>query len=155
MNLKSILKLELALKETIKIISAVSAKGNPILSIREAIFFNTKGKLVLLESAETSNLNKALTYSLWYSKKIKLIILCKNNARLSINASLIRAIISGKEFERYYLMYTNIYKNRDLSTAWIMNIDEINDISEIEKDVILTEEEQYPMIKHLDKLLEW
>lgn len=36
-----------------------------------------------------------------------------------------------------------------------MNIDEINDISEIEKDVILTEEEQYPMIKHLDKLLEW
>lgn len=148
MELLQKLKDELICTKTTKIISTVSKSGNPSISFRRALFFNDKGELVLLEPTETSEISRNLVYSLWFDKKVIIAILCKNKDGLLIQASPIRAIVAGKDFEKYYYEYLEKYSKLDLAVAWIMKIDKIVEAGE-EID-ILNEKRNYPFIGHLD-----
>ena len=75
-------------------------------------------------------------------------ILCKNEANLLIKASPVRAVVAGKDFEKYYCEYLGKYNKLDLAAAWIMKIDKIVEAGE-EID-ILNEKRNYPFIGHLD-----
>ena len=148
MELLQKLKDELICAKTTKIISTVSKSGNPSISFRKTLFFNDNEELVLLEPTETSEISRNLVYSLWFDKKVIIAILCKNEANLLIKASPVRAVVAGKDFEKYYCEYLGKYNKLDLAAAWIMKIDKIVEVGE-EID-ILNEKRNYPFIGHLD-----
>lgn len=132
-----------------KVIITSSQNGFLGVSLRKEVFINEYNELVLLEPTETSELSRNLTYSIWFEKELKILIEESNASGTIICVTPQRALISGREFEKYYKKYSD---KHDLATVWIMKIKSISAIGE-ECD-IMNEQIHCPGVRHLDKLRE-
>lgn len=144
-------KEELLKKENIKIISTISETGYPSVAFRNCLFINSEDELILLEPIETSINNKNLTYSIWFDKKVEVALWTPRGYGLLAYVVIKREIIAGKEFEKYYKLYLDVYKGNDLAAVWVMEVKNIAKISE--RIEILQERQKYPGIGHLDRFI--
>lgn len=136
---------------TYKVIATVNSDGIPHVTFKDLISINKNGEIVLCEIIDSSITNKNLVYSIWFNKKIAITLLARNNDSYLIEGIPVRAIVAGREFQRYYLYVKEKYGNIDLSTVWIIQPQLIREET-LEKR---REEEAYkhPIVNHLDRLI--
>lgn len=137
--------------ETIKVIATVNDFAVPHVVFKDLLYANEDGMLVLCELIETSVTNENLVRSIWFGKKVVMNFQDKNKKSLMVEGIPVQAIVSGKEFQKYYIAIRRIYGNVDVSTIWI-----IKPICLQEKTLkkrIHEEEELHPMITHLDRIV--
>ncbi len=137
---------------TKKVIATVSEKGDVHVTFKDMLFIDYEGNIILLEILEKSITNRNLVYSIWFKKIIAMNALMEDGDSFHIRAIPVRAIVSGKEFEKYYGILQKEMGDVDLSTVWVFKIVEISEKTlkkRIEEDEI-----KYPIIKHLDRMLQ-
>lgn len=137
--------------DTKKVIATVNEDGVVHVTFKDMIFIDSNDTLILLEILERSITNQNLVYSIWFNKTVAFNFLSKIGESFHIQALPKRAIVSGKEFERYYQMVQKRIGDIDLSTVWLFEILEIKENTlkkQIEEHKI-----KYPLINHLDKLI--
>lgn len=136
---------------TIKVISTLDRNGNPHVVFKDAVFMREDGMIVLIERLESSITNENLVKSIRFNNVIALNILSvEDKISFMIQGILERAIIYGKEFQKYYIQMKKIYGNIDISTIWL-----IRPLSIQEKTLqkrINEEKKDHPMLMHLDQI---
>ncbi len=136
---------------TLKVIATTNDKGIPHVAFKDSISINENGEIVLCEIIDSSVTNKNLVYSIWFNRKVSINILGIDKKSYLIEGIPVRAIISGKEFQRYYLYMQRKYGNIDLSTVWIIQPQLIKE--ETLEMRIMEEKCKHPIINHLDRIL--
>ncbi len=136
---------------THKVISTVNPDGTPHVVFKNSIYVNREGNIIVCEIIENSVTNRNMVNSIWFNKKISFNFLSEDNRSYLIRGVPMRAIISGKEFEKYYQYINDLYGNIDLSTVWIVCPEFINEET-LEKRRI-EEMNKHKIINHLDRLL--
>lgn len=137
--------------DTKKVIATVNEKGIVHVTFKDMLFINTNNDIILFELLERSITNQNLVYSIWFNKTVAINFLCQNSESFHVQALPKRALVSGKEFEKYYQMLLKEMGDIDLSTVWLFDILEIK-----EKTLSKQMEEHkksYPIICHLDRLI--
>jgi hypothetical protein len=107
-------------------------------------------KLVYLELLESSQTNKNLVGSIWFDRKVAVTLKGKNGVSYQIIGSPVKGIITGPEFQKYYVDIRKRLGDVDLATVWIIEPEKVtNQTFSVRK---AEENARRPLFRHLDQL---
>lgn len=132
----------------VKALATINEDGSPHVVFKNLMYTNQNGEIVLWELIESSKTNQNLVRSIWFDRKIAINVLCGNKKSYFIQGIPVRAIISGREFQKYYIEIREKYGKVDLSAVWIIKPESYKEKS-LEKRVD-EERAEHPLIMHLD-----
>jgi hypothetical protein len=137
---------------TVKAIATTDKDGAVHLVYKDSLTVNPDGNIQFYELNETSRNNKNMIYSLWFKRQIAINILAPDLTSYQIKGIPVRAVISGKEFEKAYVsVRERLGTDADLSTIWIIEPVEIREETySVQKNI---ERTCYPLIGHLDRFV--
>ncbi len=136
--------------ETVKALATVDENGNPQVVIKQTIHLAADGQIVYLELLESSRTNKNMIRSLWFDRKVAVVIKGKDGNSYQILGRPVRAIITGPVFEKYYTEVRQKLGDVDLATVWKIKPESIiNESFPVRKT---QEEERHPIFTHLDRI---
>lgn len=142
---------EIEEKGALVILSAVGSDGNPYSEVGVKVKFNDKKQIVYYQYLETSQLQKNLVNSIWFNKKLSIVVIAKDGRNYHITAKPDRTIIAGHIFEQAYEEALCEYgADTDLSALWLIDIEKIteNTYAAARTREIL----EHPLLMHLDHL---
>lgn len=135
---------------TVKVIATENRAGGINVDFRSHLYMDSHGSIYLFEAAEYSSLSCNLAYSLWFSKNAVISILRDFRQAFEIQVKVERAIVSGNEFRKACEWLAEDYELFDLSSVWVLEPLEIQDISSLTQTRY--ERKNKLMISHLDRL---
>jgi hypothetical protein len=137
----------------VKAIATTGKDGAVHLVYKDSLAVNPDGNIQFYELNETSRNNKNMIYSLWFKQQVAINILAPDLTSYQIKGIPVRAIISGKEFEKAYVsVRKRLGMDADISTIWIIEPVEIREETySVQKDI---EKTMYPLIGHLDRCIQ-
>jgi hypothetical protein len=142
----------LADPSSVKAIATNDKNGVPHITFKGSLHYNEKlGYIEHYEILESSQTNSNLVYSLWFDKQVAINVLAKDKKSYQIKGHPVKCITSGKYFESVYSSLRSNGRDIDLGAVWWIEPDEVKEET---FDVRVQEdEEKYPILKHLDRLL--
>jgi len=136
-------------EKSVKVLVNVDDEGLPHPVVKESLR-SENGNIIYTEFLESSNTNRFLTKAIWFNKKISILLLARDGRNFKITAQPVKAIVSGKIFQKYYEEVQNRYKNLDLSTVWVFKPLEITEQTLLKR--VEEENRKRPYFLHLDRL---
>lgn len=149
-NIDSELAKKINDSSTIKAIATIGKDGVPHVVYKGSLMVNEEGNIAFYELLESSQNGRNLVYSIWFNKKVAINILDTNHNSYEIIGRPARCITCGKEFEDVYKKVREKLGDVDLSAIWIIEPEEIREETFLVRKQ--QEEEEYPIIKHLDRV---
>ena len=145
-NIKDLLEDE----DTLKVLATTDENGVPHAVIKQTLHLGKEDNLVYLELLESSQTNKNLVRSIWFDRKVAVTLKGKNGASYQIIGRPIKGIITGPEFQKYYIDIRKRLGDVDLATVWIIEPEEVtNQTFSVRK---AQEDARRPLFRHLDQL---
>lgn len=138
-------------KNTIKALATVDKNGLPYVVYKGSLHINGDGNIELYEILESSQNNSNLVYSIWFDKTASVNLLTANRKSYQIKLKPIKSIISGRYFENAYNTLREGGKDIDLGAIWQFEAVEVKE--ETFSVRVQEDEEAYPLLKHIDRLL--
>jgi hypothetical protein len=136
---------------SIKMIASVDLEGRPHVVVKGSISLNEAGQIQYLEFFENSRTNKNLLVSLWYNKPVAINVVSPDKRSFQIKGRAVRSIIAGREFEKYYIQARARDPDNDLSSIYLIDIDEVTEQTYRLRRA--EEAERNPLYIHLDRLV--
>jgi predicted pyridoxine 5'-phosphate oxidase superfamily flavin-nucleotide-binding protein len=136
---------------SIKVIASVDLDGRPHVVAKGSISLTDAGQIQYLEFFENSKTNKNLLASLWYDKTIAINVISSDKRSFQIKGRAVRSIIAGRGFEEYYIKAQARDPENDLSSIYLIDIDEV--IEQTYRTRRKEERERNPLYIHLDRLV--
>lgn len=136
--------------ETLKVLGSIDKNGVPHVVFKGSLHVNEDGNLEYYELLESAQSNKNLVHSIWFDKKVAFNILSSDKKSFEIVGRPLKSITAGKEFEKAYVAVRDKYGDVDLGAIWIIEPEQIKNESFAVRKA--EQEEQYPILKHLDRL---
>ncbi|MDR3324998.1 MAG: hypothetical protein LBS82_03280 [Spirochaetaceae bacterium] len=135
-------------EKNIKILVTTDDEGIPHPVVKESLH-SDGDNIIYTEYLESSRTNRYLTRSLWFNKKVRILILTPEKKSYAVTALPVRAIVSGKIFQVHYEEVQR-KTDFDLSTVWILKPLQI--IDETLQQRMTEELESRPYFLHLDRI---
>jgi hypothetical protein len=107
------------------------------------------GDILYFEFLESSRTNRYMTRALWFDKTVRVLVLTPGEKSFSLSARPLRAIVNGKDFQRYYEEVQKRW-GFDLAAVWILRPE-----GAVEKTLrkrIAEETAARPYFVHLDRI---
>jgi len=140
----------LAQPQTVALLTAADANGEPHTVLTDSLHLDSDGHLVYLEYLESSQINKNLVRSLWFKKKISVTLLGTDGANIQLKGIPSHVIVAGPLFESYYRSVRDKIDDGDLSTVWQIDVlDVIDESWQIRKE---DQDLNHAIVAHLDRL---
>lgn len=136
-------------KESVKILVTVDENNLPHPVVKDSLHSDGE-HIIYTEYIESSKTNRYMTKSLWFDKPVSILILTNDEKSYTITAQPHRAIVNGKEFQKYYETVQKQYSDFDLSTVWVLKPLEI--IEQSLRKRVDEENIKRPYFLHLDRL---
>lgn len=140
---------------SLKVVATVSRDGIPHAALKGSLHVE-EDQLVFYDFIQSSQVNKNLVNAIWFGGKVAVNVYHENGQeKLSylITGKPAKCITAGREFEALYVSFQEKYgKEMDLSAIWYIEPESIRDESLFSRKA--EEEEKFPYIKHIDRLLE-
>lgn len=137
-------------KETVKVLSTTDEKGAPHVVVKQSLHLGDDGNLIYLELLESSQTNKNMVRSIWFNRKVAIILKGKSGLSYQIKGKPIKAIISGPEFQKHYVNLRERLGDVDLAAIWVIEPEEVINESYLVRKA--QEEATRPYFKHLDRI---
>jgi hypothetical protein len=138
-------------KDTYKVIATTDRAGNPHVVFKGSVHVNDDGNIEYYEILESSQTNSNLVASIWFHQRVAFNFLDKEKNSIQIKGRPVKSITSGRYFEAVYKKLREGGRDIDLGAIWIIEPDEIKDETFINR--VREDEEKYPILKHVDRLL--
>lgn len=138
-------------KNTIKALATVDKHGLPYVVYKGSLHINEDGKIELYEILESSQNNSNLVYSIWFDKTASVNLLTADRKSYQIKLKPIKSITSGRYFENVYNTIRSGGRDIDLGAIWQFEAVEIKEETFAVR--VQEDEEAYPLLKHIDRLL--
>lgn len=137
-------------EDTIKVLSTLDKNNIPHTTFKNFLRVDDDGNIIYLELIESSITNSNMVNSIWFKKKVSITVKSKDNESYQIKGIPIKAHISGQVFKEYYKFVREKIEDGDLSAVWVIKPEEIrNETYGYRKK---QEEEEHPLLIHLDRL---
>lgn len=138
-------------EKTIKVVASVGKSGVVDAAIKQSLRINENGDVEFLEILESSDTNRNMIHSLWFEHNISILLFGKNRESYELRGIPVRSIIEGAYFEKEYRRVQKKFRGEcDLAAIWVVKVTEIRDKNL--KARVQKEQEDYPIIAHLDRL---
>ena len=131
------------------VLTASDGAGEASLAYTAELEVDADGFLVYPEGFESSQINKNLVRSLWFDRRISVLVLDPELGPLELRGIPRRAIISGPRFEQAYRAAQNAHPDADLSTLWLIEVQEV--ISRSRESRQRDQDSCHPIVAHLDR----
>jgi hypothetical protein len=152
LRLSDDVKALLSADDSRKVLSGVRPDGVPYTVFKDSIQVDDDGNIRYWELIETSQTNKNMTHSLWFSKKVSICVVGHDGRSFQIIGTPVKAIISGEEFEEVYLYLQETFGNGvDLSTIWVIKPE--TEREETFAARLRLQSAKYPLVGHIDRFL--
>jgi hypothetical protein len=138
-------------ESTLKAVASVDKNGVPHLAYKGSLHIDEDGKIVFYELLESSRNGQNFVYSIWYDKKVAINVLDETKNSFEIIGKPVRCITCGKKFEDVYCNVRAKLGDVDLAAIWIVEPEQITNESYAVR--LKDEEQTYPIIHHLDRLV--
>lgn len=137
-------------KDTIKVVASVGKQGIVNAAVKQSVRINKDERIEFFEFLESSDTNRNSIHSLWFEHNISILLLGKNRESYEIRGIPSEAIIEGPYFQKIYVDVQKTHNGKlDLATVWVVDITEVRDKNLYSR--AKKEQEDYPIIGHLDK----
>ena len=136
-------------ENTKKVLASVSKKGEVHAVFKKYVEVDDEGNIVVYELLDSSQTGRNLTYSLWFNKKVSLLVDAGDGISYQIKGIPHRDIVTGPVYEEKYKEF--ILKNPDNDLAGIWTIIPVEVRDETYEVRLKEEREKYPVIGHMDK----
>jgi hypothetical protein len=105
----------------------------------------------VLELLETSRTNRNLVRSIWYDRRVAILLKGQDGRSFQIKGLPVRAHVSGPVFQKHYSEVRARLGDVALAAVWVIRPDEVLD----ETPDVRRKEEQaaHPSFTHLDRLV--
>jgi hypothetical protein len=109
------------------------------------------GRLAYYELLETSQMQKNLVYSLWFQQPVSVTVIDKEGRSYHLTGKIYRAWISGRDFEEEYKKtLEELGGEADLSTIWLIDVEDFQETSyETRREI---ENKEHPYLMHWDHI---
>lgn len=134
----------------VKALATSDREGEPYVVIKETIYPYGEDKIIYLELLESSRTGNNLVRSIWFDKNVSLNLKGRDGESFQIKGRVVRSIIAGRSFQKYYKDIRGRLGDVDLSAVWVIEPLEVTDETYIRNKK--QEEEQRPYFKHLDRI---
>lgn len=132
------------------ILSAVGKNGQICSELGIKVRTDENGRIRFYELLESSQMQKHLVYSLWFDKKVTLLVI--NGARnFHITGTIYQAVIAGYEFESEYEAILNeVDQDADLSTVWLIDVEDWQENTY--QEARERQKREHPLLMHMDHI---
>jgi len=141
--------------KSLKAVATVSREGVPHVAYKGSLHIEDDF-LVFYDFIQSSQINKNLVNTIWFNGKVAInVFLEEEGEKYSylITGKPVKCVTAGRKFEELYIQLQDKYgPEMDLSAIWYIEPENVRD--ETFKSRKIEEEEKYPYIKHIDRLLE-
>ena len=97
-NIKSIINNP----KTIKVLGTVGVDGVPHTAVKQSLHINEDGNIEYFELLESSVSYKNVTGSIWFDKKVSIVVIGENRESFEITGRVDRILIAGDRYEEAY-----------------------------------------------------
>jgi predicted pyridoxine 5'-phosphate oxidase superfamily flavin-nucleotide-binding protein len=136
--------------ESNKALATVDDQGNPHVVFKGSVTVLDDGSIAYAEVLESSQTNANLIYSLWFDKKVAVIVRGKDGISYQIKGKPVRYDYTSPLFKEFYLKARE-RKGPDSEVAgvWIIAPESVrNETPAVRK---AEEEKKHPFFRHLDR----
>ncbi|MDR3165712.1 MAG: hypothetical protein LBU13_09045 [Synergistaceae bacterium] len=137
-------------ERTVKVLTTVDSSGTPHSVVKNSLRSDEEGNIVCLELIESSRTNSNMTGSLWFGRKVSILLVGRDGSSLQIKGRPYKCVVAGPVFEAHYRETRKQLGNVDLGAVWIIAPDEI--IDESFETRWREESDAHPLRKHLDRI---
>ncbi len=136
---------------TVAVISAVGKDGTPYSQVPHKIGLWEDGRISVHQLLEKSLLQKNLVYSLWFDKRVSLLLAAKDGSSYHLYLKPYQALVAGRDFTReYQQVLVDFGPEADLSTVWLFDLESV--VSSSYREEQAREREAHPYLYHLDHI---
>ena len=107
-------------------IATADANAIPHVEENPRLRIDEDGRLEILELDEYSLTNRNLVHSIWFAKKIAVLVRAGEAAVKAVGTPY-KAIITGPRFEAHYRALQAQHPDTELSTVWLIDIETVSD----------------------------
>jgi len=139
-------------ERSIKMVATTGKDGSPHVTKKGTLTLRDDGRIAFYEFIETSQTNKNMVYSLWFSKLVAITVFTQDNKSFLIKGKPYKTVIAGQEFLNAYADAQQRFgKDTDLSAVWLID-------PEWEREETLSvrrheEETTHPYEVHIDRII--
>ncbi len=137
--------------DTLKAVATIDKNGVPHVVFKGSVGASDDGNIYFYELLESSRNGQNLVHSIWFGKKVAINVLDGDRNSYEIVGKPVKCITSGREFEKVYIAVRERLGDVDLSAIWIVEPETVT--NETFKVRFSEQEEKYPILKHLDRLV--
>lgn len=137
-------------KETTKVLVTLGADGVPHAVVKESLQPGEDGTILFLEFLESSRTNRNLVRSIWFDKKVAILINGKDGRSFQIKGVPVKVHIAGPVFQHHYTAAREKLGDVDLAAVWVIEPKQIIDESFAARRA--EECATHPFFNHLDRL---
>lgn len=133
---------------SLKSVTAVLKSGVPHTVYKGTLHVNRYGNIEFYDIFESSKINEAMVYSIWFDRYVTVNILTEDKRCYEIVGKPLHSITQGREFEE---VYKNMKHNRgnDLNSIWVIEPLEVREETFAVRKA--EQERDFPFLKHLDR----
>jgi len=134
---------------SLKIVSALNENGTIHSAPKGSLKVNASGQLEYIEVLESSSSYKNVIRSLWFDKKVTVLVISADKRTYEIIGNVKRILTSGRYFEDAYNSFLE-KRGRGIAAVIQIEVESINDL-DISKRIERQEREHF-FFTHLDRL---
>ena len=107
-------------QETVKVLATVNAEGIPHAVFKQSLHVGSDGHIHSLELIETSNTARNLVGSIWFERKLAILLRGRDGRSVQIKGRVLKYHISGALFQQHYLAVRERLGDVDLAGVWVI-----------------------------------
>ena len=134
---------------TLKVVGTVGVNGNPHIAVKQTLHINEDGNLEYIELLESSESYKNITGSIWFDKKVSVLVYGENRESYEVTGKVDRILVAGRDYEA---AYTKILDEKGYDIAAVITIIPEKVDNKSPKDKFEEQEKERLFYKHLDRL---
>lgn len=135
-------------QSSLKSVTAVLKSGVPHTVYKGSLHVNKDGNIEFYDILESSKINEALVYAIWFDKYVTVNILTEDKRSYEIVGTPLQSITQGREFEEVYKNLKH-HKGNDLNAIWVIAPLEVREETFAVRKA--EQERDFPFLKHLDR----
>jgi hypothetical protein len=137
-------------KDSIKVLATSDEHGVPHVVAKGSLSVNDEGDVVYWELLEKTITGRNVTHSLWFDRQVSVLVIAKDGRSFQIKGTPYRTLISGKEYEKFYVEAENLNPENDLAAVYFIRPEIVRE--ETYPVRLKQQRERHPLYQHLDKI---
>lgn len=136
--------------ESVRVLATLDEDGSPHAVVKQSLRVGEDGNLFHLELLESSRTNRNLIRSIWFDRKVAVVVTGRDGQSFQIKGKPVKVHIAGGLFRKRYREARERFGDVDPAAVWIIQPEEVTEETFAARSA--EEAHRHPYFVHLDRL---